>query len=180
VSGPLGELAAGLAELAGVVDAHHQRLERMERQQRRTMRPRRGRPRRASPARAGAKLAAARARRPDRRAAPWNRWETDPATRGAFTVELAAWVDGWLRPTYPSEAIGPSWASQPAIAEELGALYVAWGAAYRGRRSPSLEPVYFHDALARVLARLREWRAEHHRRSGTGHRPAARWDGGGP
>lgn len=71
-------------------------------------------------------------------------------------AQLAGWVDQLVDRYGLAEAIPGCWDTHPPILEELSALRAAWFAAYRpGARLD--QPVAWHDALDRVLARIRLW-----------------------
>lgn len=86
----------------------------------------------------------------------------DPAT-------LGAWV-GWLCETYALEdKIPETWREIPGVARELAALRAAYVVAYddKDQLLAGFDPVQWHDALQRVLGRIREvWRQSDKRRSG--------------
>lgn len=86
--------------------------------------------------------------------------ELDPA-------ELPAWV-AWLVATYRlEETVGDKWQRVPGVPQELAALRAAWHTAYDAEGNPYTEfgAVQWHDALARVLARIKDpwYRAERDR-----------------
>jgi hypothetical protein len=55
------------------------------------------------------------------------------------------------------EAIPGCWYQHPAMVEELSALNIAWLGSYRDPQAPPDAGVDWHDALERVLIRVREW-----------------------
>ena len=80
-----------------------------------------------------------------------------PEAAEALLVELTAWVD-WLVDRYDISELVPScWNRHGAMVEELTALCAAWHAAYVDIDARGFDPLYWHDGLDRMLARLREW-----------------------
>lgn len=88
------------------------------------------------------------------------RWcwrDARPGNVDALWLELTAWVD-WLRTRYGlDELLPPCWSSHSAMVEELTALYAGWLAAYVDIDARGFDPLAWHEALSRTLARVREW-----------------------
>jgi hypothetical protein len=80
----------------------------------------------------------------------------EPATPIA-TSDPTAWVD-WLRRHYGLEDEVPDcWSEHRSIREELLALRLAHAAAYDDADARPTDPLLWHDALTRVVQRIREW-----------------------
>lgn len=98
------------------------------------------------------------------------RWGTLTENETGTTLDaLRGWVT-WLRDRY---ALDPKslpwcWDRHGALLEELSALWTAWAAAFGPDGNPGA-PAVWHDTLARVLARLREWGARTGCRPGEHH-----------
>lgn len=67
--------------------------------------------------------------------------------------ELAAWVNGWLIPTFSLDVELQDWESNPAIASELKALRQGYGVVAEAKEA-SFEPLAWHDYLAKVRERI--------------------------
>lgn len=87
----------------------------------------------------------------------WSWRGASPEAADSLWAELTPWV-GWLVDRYGlGELVPPCWYRHGAIVEELTALYAAWNAAYVEPDARGFDPLYWHDGLDRMLARLREW-----------------------
>ena len=88
------------------------------------------------------------------------RWcwrEARPGIVDELWTELSAWVD-WLDLRYGlDELLPPCWSQHGAMVEELTALYAGWQAAYIDIDARGFDPLAWHEALGRTLARVREW-----------------------
>jgi hypothetical protein len=64
----------------------------------------------------------------------------------------------WLRDRYQlHERIPACWYAHSPLVEELSALRTAWIGAYLDPQARLDEPLHWHDALDRTLARLHDW-----------------------
>ena len=71
--------------------------------------------------------------------------------------DLLAWMD-WIVDRYElHDQIPACWYRHGALIEEFTALFAAWNAAYLEPEVRGTEAAAWHDSLARVLARVREW-----------------------
>jgi hypothetical protein len=78
-------------------------------------------------------------------------------TVDALWEELTDWVD-WLSTRYIlDELIPPCWMGHGAMVEELTALYAGWYTAYLDIDARGFDPLAWHEALVRLLGRVREW-----------------------
>ena len=97
-------------------------------------------------------------------------WQAMTAARAAEAwANLIDWVDSLVDRYALDETIPVCWYSHGAMVEELHALHRSWLGAYRGRGGQPSERAYWHELLARTLARIREWN-RHGCAAGT-HRP---------
>lgn len=70
---------------------------------------------------------------------------------------LLTWVD-WLRDRYTlTDRVPSCWYAHGPLIEELSALRCLWVAAFLDKEAPAGAAVAFHDALDRVLIRVRRW-----------------------
>jgi hypothetical protein len=87
----------------------------------------------------------------------WSWRDASPEAAQVLLTELSMWVD-WLVHRYGLDELVPScWHRHGPMIEELTALYAAWNAAYADAEARGFDPLYWHDGLDRLLARLREW-----------------------
>jgi hypothetical protein len=71
--------------------------------------------------------------------------------------ELTAWVD-WLVIRYQLDGTLPNcWYRHGAIVDELDGLRAAWNGAYLDANARPTDPAYWHELLARAIARIHEW-----------------------
>lgn len=108
----------------------------------------------------------------------WRDLSADDARAKLST--LAEWTD-WLRSRYAldSKSLPFCWQRHGALVEELAALWAAWTAAFQLEGNPA-GPATWHDTLARVLLRLREWAARTGCRPGEHHEDLVPEPGGPP
>ena len=93
-----------------------------------------------------------------RSATPDGSWQAmSPARAADAWGALIEWVDTLVDRYALDEAIPVCWFSHGAMVEELHALHLAWLGAYTGRAGQPSDRAYWHELLARTLARLREW-----------------------
>jgi hypothetical protein len=80
----------------------------------------------------------------------------DPAGQSATLAGLAAWVDQFLRPNYPSYKLAGCWVNHPEAIWELGGIWREWLEVYHGDDGPSLAAaLWWHERwLPGVLGRL--------------------------
>lgn len=70
---------------------------------------------------------------------------------------LCNWVD-WLTDRYQlDDSLPDCWYRHAAMVDELDALHVAWTGAYLDPSARPTDAAYWHELLARTLARVREW-----------------------
>lgn len=87
----------------------------------------------------------------------WSWRDASPQGAECLWLALTPWVD-WLVDRYGLGELVPScWNRHSAMVEELTALCAAWNAAYVEPDARGFDPLYWHDGLDRMLARLREW-----------------------
>lgn len=97
-------------------------------------------------------------------------WQAMTAARAAEAwAALVEWVDSLVDRYALDETIPVCWYAHGAMVEELHALHRAWLGAYRGQGGQPTERAYWHELLARTVARIREWN-RHGCAAGT-HRP---------
>lgn len=68
--------------------------------------------------------------------------------------ELAAWVDGWLIPTFALGKLLRQWEEQPALVSELQAMKLGYSAMVETQATPGFDAISWHDALARFIDRV--------------------------
>ena len=85
----------------------------------------------------------------------WRDLNTDDAAEQ--WGRLTTWVD-WLRERYTlTDRVPACWYEHAPMLEELSALRVLWVAAFLDKDATAAAAVAFHDALDRVLTRIRRW-----------------------
>lgn len=86
--------------------------------------------------------------------------EAHLATWPDLDDELEHWVEEWLIPTFSLAQALDHWKDDPGIRSELMALWIGYRRMLQALEA-SFDPISWHDALARVLARIPEHRQRH-------------------